>query len=122
MLSLEFLVDEDLPRSLARDLRAAGFVARDVRDLGMRGAPDELVWAKAQSQGWALISGDLGFANLMTYPLGSHSGIIVGRFANEVPAVAVVRRIVVAVQALDPEEICGSLVIVEPERIRLRKA
>ena len=37
---LRFLVDEDLPRTLAQDLNAAGFEAQDVRDVGLRGKSD----------------------------------------------------------------------------------
>lgn len=40
----KFLIDEDLPRSLARGLREHGLEAADVRDLGLRGAPDERIW------------------------------------------------------------------------------
>jgi len=36
----KFLVDEDLPRSLARELRQAGIDAVDARDAGLRGHPD----------------------------------------------------------------------------------
>jgi predicted nuclease of predicted toxin-antitoxin system len=36
----KFLVDEDLPRSLARELRLAGIDAVDARDAGLRGRPD----------------------------------------------------------------------------------
>jgi predicted nuclease of predicted toxin-antitoxin system len=45
----KFLVDEDLPRSLARELRQAGIDAVDVRDAGLRGRPDPdvLDFAKA---------------------------------------------------------------------------
>lgn len=35
-----FLVDEDIPRSLAVSLREAGFQAEDVRDAGLRGHSD----------------------------------------------------------------------------------
>jgi len=38
-----YLVDEDLPRSLARRLGEAGVDAVDVRDVGLRGASDEQV-------------------------------------------------------------------------------
>jgi hypothetical protein len=36
-----FLIDEDMPRSTARVLKARGFDALDVRDSGMRGKSDE---------------------------------------------------------------------------------
>lgn len=64
----EFLIDEDLPRSLAPELRAAGFDTQDVRDIGLRGMPDDVVLASARSANRILVTGDLGFANLLRYP------------------------------------------------------
>ncbi|MEW6276135.1 MAG: DUF5615 family PIN-like protein [Bacillota bacterium] len=34
-MSLKFLIDEDLPRSTAKALTAAGYDACDVRDIGL---------------------------------------------------------------------------------------
>ncbi|MBC7348173.1 MAG: DUF5615 family PIN-like protein [Clostridia bacterium] len=39
-MTVRFLVDEDLPRSTARALSAAGYSVLDVRDVGLRGAKD----------------------------------------------------------------------------------
>jgi predicted nuclease of predicted toxin-antitoxin system len=45
---LRLLVDEDLPRTLAPALRDASHDALDVRDAGLRGASDAIVFARAQ--------------------------------------------------------------------------
>ena len=37
-----FLIDEDMPRSLAKVLRAKGFEVLDVRDCGLRGRSDDV--------------------------------------------------------------------------------
>jgi len=42
-----FLIDEALPRSIARELRAAGHEADDVRDIGLRGQRDERIFQEA---------------------------------------------------------------------------
>jgi predicted nuclease of predicted toxin-antitoxin system len=54
-----FLVDEDLPRSTTSELVAAGHDAVDVRDCGLRGAPDEKVHERAIADARALVTGDL---------------------------------------------------------------
>lgn len=72
-------MDEDLPRSLARALRAEGFDAQDVRDVGFRGKTGTEVPQYAVAQNRTLVTADLGFGNLLTIPLGSHSGILVAR-------------------------------------------
>lgn len=80
-----FLVDEDLPRSLARRLREEGLDAVDVRDVGLRGCPDAAVFAYAQKTRRVVVTGDHGFGNLLAYPVGSHAGILVATFPNETP-------------------------------------
>lgn len=89
--------------------------------MGLRGAPDDRIWEAATAEGWSLVTGDLGFANVLTFPLGSHSGIIVGRFPNEMPSHKVTAALTSAIEGLSAEEIRGNLIIVEPGRVRLRR-
>lgn len=116
-----FLIDEDLPRSLAAALRREGLAADDVRDIGLRGQDDAGVFSHAQAGGFVLVSGDLGFANILRYPLGSHRGIVIARFPNEMPAVQVTRSVVAALRMLSEEDLRGNLVVISPGRIRLRR-
>lgn len=116
-----FLIDEDLPRSLATALRKEGLTAEDVRDVGLRGQDDASVFSHAQSRGFVLMSGDLGFANILTYPLGSHLGIVIARFPNEMPAAHVTLSVVAGLRLLSEDDIRGNLVVITPGRIRLRR-
>ena len=116
-----FLVDEDLPRSLARLLRTEGLDAEDVRDIGLRGKTDSEGVRYGVAQHRVLLTADPGFANLLTVPLGSHHGILVARLPNEVPIMKLNAVILEAIRTLSDDELRGSLVIVEPGRIRLRR-
>ncbi len=116
-----FLVDEDLPRSLAGVLREVGIHAEDVRDVGLRGRPDDDVLRYAASRGLAFLTADLGFGNTLRFPLGSHAGVMVARFPNEVPTTFLSDAILRAIRELTDQDISGSVVIVEPGRIRLRR-
>ena len=49
-----------------------GFSVKDVREHGLRGHPDEDIYAFAQEENAVIISGDLGFGDVVRYPLGSH--------------------------------------------------
>jgi predicted nuclease of predicted toxin-antitoxin system len=118
---MRFLIDEDLPRSLARRILAAGIEALDVRDAGLRGRPDSEIAARAREEGRVLVSADLGFANILSYPTGSHPGIVIARFPSETPVSTLNDAIVAAIAGLSQEEIRGALVVVEPGRIRLRR-
>ena len=118
---IRYLVDEDLPRSLARTMREAGLEAEDVRDIGLRGRSDREVLSSAAERGSVLVSADLGFANLLEFPAGTHRGIVVVRFPNEISNAAVNRMIVDALRGMSEEELHGCLVIIEPSRVRLRR-
>lgn len=114
-------MDEDLPRSLAPRLRATGLEAHDVRDLGLRGKSDQEIFAYAVTHGLALLTADVGFGNVLRFPLGTHAGIAVARFPNELPTGALNQAILEAVRELSDEEISGNLLVVEPGRLRLRR-
>lgn len=116
-----FLVDEDLPRSLVPHLAAAGFAAEDVRNVGLRGKPDAAILEYAVARALVLLSGDMGFGNLLRFPLGSHAGIVITRFPNEMPTVALNEAILHALRALSDDDLAGNLIVIEPSRIRLRR-
>ncbi len=119
---LQFLVDEDLPRSLYRRLQEAGLQATDVRDVGLHATPDEDIYRWAVANGYTLISADMGFSNILSFPLGTHHGIVVARIPNEVPLRALNKTIVEALLSVPEQDLRGNLLIVEPHRNRLRKA
>jgi len=119
---MRFVIDEDLPRSLGPALQEAGHEVLDVRDHGLRGASDQQVFTFAQARQAVLVSEDLGFANLLRFPLNSHHGLIVGRFPTTLATSLVVREIVRALGTLTPADVSGALVIIETGRIRRRGA
>lgn len=116
-----FLIDEDLPRSTARALRAAGRDAVDVRDVGLRGHADEEVFDYAQKRNAILISGDKGFGNVLRFPPGTHHGIVVLRLPNELPVNELNHMLLTALDHLTEENLQGLLIIVERDRIRVKR-
>jgi len=116
-----FLIDEDLPRSLARLLREGGTHSEDVRDIGLRGRADDEVIRHAAAHDLVLLTADLGFGNILRFPLESHAGVVVVRLPNEMPTASLNHRILGALRGLSEEEVSGNLVIIEPARIRLRR-
>jgi predicted nuclease of predicted toxin-antitoxin system len=83
---LKFVIDEDMPRSTSRALNGKGHKALDVRDHGLRGKSDQQVYEFAHQEEAIILTGDLGFGNIMRFPIGSHFGIFVVHFPNEVSA------------------------------------
>jgi len=71
-----FLVDENQPRLLVGSLRAAGYHAEDVRDVGLAHHPDSDVWRYAQVQSETVITEDRDFSDIRVYP-PPHAGIVI---------------------------------------------
>ena len=118
---MRFLVDEDLPRSLVQALRETASEAHHVLELLPPGRPDDEVLALALNKELSLVTGDLGFGNILRYPLGTHRGIVVARFPNEIPNEVLNAAILAALRGLTEQDLNGSLVIIEPGRVRLRR-
>lgn len=116
-----FLVDEDLPRSTAPFLRSYGYEADDVRDLGLRAASDRQVFSRAQALGPVLLTGDSGFGNILEFPPGTHSGIVISRIPDECSTKVLNSQLLRAIRELTSDEIAGSIIIVEIGRIRIRR-
>ena len=117
-----FVIDEDMPRSTGAALVQEGYEVRDVRDHGYRGSGDEEIYRFAQKEEAILLTGDLGFGNILKFPLGKHFGIVVARFPNEMGPGEINREIVAGLRDLRENEFKGNLIILEPGRIRIRRA
>lgn len=117
-----FFIDEDMPRSTAHALRAAGYQAEDVREVGLSGKSDAVVFAYAQAHRQTLITADMGFANVLQFPPATHTGIVVTRFPNTLPTSQVNQQLLRGLAALKGQSLAGMLVIVEPGRVRVRSS
>jgi predicted nuclease of predicted toxin-antitoxin system len=117
---IKFLVDEDLPRSITDELRKAGFKCFDVQDIGLRGSKDIIIFKWAQENGCIILSGDLGFSNIFRFPLGTHKGIVIARFPNELSTKKLNKILVDAIIGTR-EDLSGNLIIIEPDRIRIKR-
>ena len=115
------MIDEDMPRSTAGCLRDSGSEVLDIRDHGLRGADDERIFKFAQDNQAVLISGDMGFSNILHFPIGSHYGIVIAHFPNEISTHEMNRQLVKRIKEITEEDIKGNLIVIEPRRIRIRK-
>lgn len=116
-----FVVDEDMPRSTAKELIKSGHKAMDVRDVGLRGESDESMFEYAQKHKAILLSEDLGFANTVKFPIGCHSGIIVMRFPSQISTQRLNQELLKSLSGFKEEEIYGKLIIIEPGRTRVHR-
>jgi len=117
----KFVIDEDMPRSTAKVLKDCGYEVRDIRDHGLRGANDDGIYQFAQSNQAVLISGDMDFSNILRFPIGSHFGIVIARFPNEMTTNEINRQLVERFSGLTEDDFRGNLIIIQPGKVRIRK-
>lgn len=117
----KIVIDEDLHRSVSEPLERLGYEPIDIRDYGLRGSTDQEVYAFAQRNEAAIISGDKDFSNIVRFPLGEHYGIIVARFPSTLSPSVINVEIFNALQGISPDEITGALVVVTSGKVRIRR-
>ncbi|MBI3442351.1 MAG: DUF5615 family PIN-like protein [Candidatus Sungbacteria bacterium] len=118
---MNIVIDEDLQRSLGEVLQKLGHDVFDVRDHGLRGKSDKEVFHFAQEKSAVLFSGDLGFSNIFQFPLGSHAGIVILRFPNEMPTSAINVMVLASLTLASEEDLMGNLVVISPGKVRIRR-
>ena len=118
---MRFLVDADMPRSTTALLRDLGNDVVDIRDIRPPGTEDSEIYSIAREEERIIITRDLDFGNIITYPPGEHPGIIVLRVhLLSVPEInAVVKNFL---KSASWEDISGALVVLRKDRFRIRKA
>jgi predicted nuclease of predicted toxin-antitoxin system len=116
--NLRFKVDENLPEVAAKVLREAGFDAETVLSEGLGGAPDSSVALVCKKENRALITLDLDFSDIRTYPPKEYPGIIVLRPHNHsIPNISVIMQKVIAL--LQKEPLKGAIWSVDDRRVRI---
>ena len=115
---LKFKVDENLPEVAAAILHKAGFDAETVLSEGLGGSPDSTVAAVCRNERRALVTLDLDFSDIRTYPPGEYPGIIVLRIQNHsISYIATIMSKVVLL--LHTERLAGTIWSVDERRIRI---
>lgn len=113
-------LDENLSRHLAAILANEGHDASTAADEGLLGKSDADVGAAAHAEDRLVFSLDLDFADLRRFPPGTHPGIVVFRPRSMGPQ-AVNDFISAFVGTTDLAAIAGCIVVVDPNRVRVRR-
>jgi predicted nuclease of predicted toxin-antitoxin system len=119
---LRFIIDADLPRSVAGVIEQYGHEAVDVRDIGMSSSSDEDIAAFALKEGLCLLTADLGFGDVRRYPPNEYHGIVVLRLPRHA-AMSFIEQLLSSFlrEAESLPNLPGALAIVESGRVRFRK-
>ena len=116
---MKLKLDENLSRSVAELCRTAGHDVMTVRDQGLRGAPDEQVFAVSAQEGRVLVTLDRDLGQVLRFQPSSSAGIIIidaGPRASHRSLLDRTRELLAMLKTLSPDR---SLWIVEPGRVRV---
>jgi predicted nuclease of predicted toxin-antitoxin system len=116
-----FVIDEDMPRSTGGILHERGYAVKDIRDYDLRGAKDDVIYQFAQDEQAVFITADMGFSNILRYPIGMHLGIVIARFPSQMSTKEINLQQVERLKSLVDQDFRGNLIIIEPGNIRVRK-
>jgi predicted nuclease of predicted toxin-antitoxin system len=117
---MKFLVDADLPNSLITFLKSHGYDTLSVREIFPPATPDDKVYQFAKEGNRILVTRDKDFTNILLYPPEENFAIIVFR-THLVPYDEMFTLLNDFLQRIPTAELLGSLVIIQKNRIRIRK-
>lgn len=117
---MNFKVDENLPVEVADLLRQAGYNAATVLEQNLGGSADNQLAEVCQHEERAILTLDVDFSDIRTYPPEQFFGIAVLRLRqHDKPHVLqIMRRFLQTVQT---EALVGKLWIIDENQIRIRE-
>ena len=122
-MSLSVILDENIPPSVADFVRSRRpqWDLQHVHDVGLRGSHDATIFEWAQQRNAIVLTFDEDFADTGMYPVGTHAGVIRLRVWP-----TTIEQIESALDRLfnstADDQLPGSLIIIDAQRIRIRRA
>ena len=116
---MKFKTDENLPVEVVDLLRQSGHDALSAVDQQLAGCPDVDVAAVCQAEERALVTLDLDFSDIRSYPPDDYFGIIVLRPGLQTIS-SIVRLTARAISLLGTEPLAERLWIVDEHQVRIR--
>ncbi len=117
---MQFKIDENLPVEVAVALKDAGFNALTIHDQMMVGHTDPQIASICQQENRALVTLDLDFADIRTYPPDQYPGIIVLRPRNQAKS-TLMSLVAQLIPLLSGESLENKLWILQETGLRIRE-
>jgi predicted nuclease of predicted toxin-antitoxin system len=118
---VRFLVDNALSPRLAVGLVAAGPDAVHVRELGLAGASDEVLFDLAGDQDRVLVSADTDFGTLLALRNTTRPSVLLFRHMPDRSAGALLAVLLANLDPVADALAQGAVVIIDPRRVRVRR-
>ena len=116
---MKFKLDENLGRTAVLAFEADGHDTSSIHRQKMDGADDSKVFELCRTEGRALVTLDLDFANPLTFDPRGSAGVAVLRLSRNPSPSELHEAIHALLDALKTRSIIDSLWIVRPDRIRV---
>lgn len=118
---MKFLVDQNLSPFVAAGLCEAGHDAVHTRDLGLQQASDTVVLARARHEGRIVVSADTDFGTLLAGSRADGPSVLLIRRSSDRSARQVLALILANIDAAADALTEGAIVVLDPERVRVRR-
>lgn len=117
---MNFLLDENTPRSLGSVFEKRGFLVEFVRDIdSLRGKSDDVIFNHGVENNAIIVTRDIDFANPLRFGLHRLPGLIILRFPNEISVEGLCREVARLTSEFQEEDF-HNLIIIEPGFVRIR--
>ena len=117
---MRFLIDNALSPVVAEGLRQAGHDAIHVRDLGLAAADDVTIFEHADRDQRVIISADTDFGTILAMRNAARPSVILFRGATPRNPIGQVKLLIANLAEIAPSIERGAVVVLEPQRIRVR--
>jgi len=117
---MRFLIDNALSPVVAEGLRQANHDAIHVRDLGLAAADDETIVEHADRDQRVIVSADTDFGTILAMRNAASPSVILFRGATPRNPIGQVKLLIANLAAIAPSIERGDVVVLEPQRIRVR--
>lgn len=117
---MKFLIDNALSPALAEQLASANHDAVHVREYELQAASDEEIFLRAQQEQRVVVSADTDFGTLLATRKERSPSVVLFRHGTQRRPERQAETLLSNLDAIESDLTAGSIVVIEPARIRVR--